>query len=408
MGSRNPGSSSFHIDCPVVSISECLGTSSLVILAIPCDAHADFAAQYEDLLTSNHVLVDISNSQVPGAAMRLQPKVKAQVIKSMNNLSAYFIEGHSQAHAPVIMTGSRQGKILLQERVLSYLGVVGADMGPLENSIRQEQSPFNLFNKWMLPLFCATIIWLFWFIYSLIWFHVLKYPREDGTKTVYFPWRNLPLNTMNKVFGMSCFTMFGLTYLPGVIAAVIQLVRGTAKHPFHWFLDTWMKMRKQMGLIAFWQLTVHMVMTSCILMSPSYFLYPVYLQADPDTADPRMDALGETSMLFAILSYATYLVVALVSVPSIASELSWREWNFCQSKLGLLGLIFGFAHVGLLNSNYSECIWCASWNKMWSYPGDVVPPGWVSIGVPGLVILLRFILALPIISHKLGKIRASS
>ncbi len=46
-------------------------------------------------------------------------------------------------------------------------------------------------------------------------------------------------------------------YLPGVLAAYLQLWRGTKYSRFPGWLDKWLKMRKQIGLLMLFSASMH-------------------------------------------------------------------------------------------------------------------------------------------------------
>lgn len=75
---------------------------------------------------------------------------------------------------------------------------------------------------------------------------------------------------MSQVFGCVSLTLLAITYVPGSLAAIFQLSRGTKYRPFPAWLDAWMKMRKQLGLLALFTGCIHMVM-SVILLNSAYF-----------------------------------------------------------------------------------------------------------------------------------------
>ena len=77
--------------------------------------------------------------------------------------------------------------------------------------------------------------------------------------------------------------MLALAYLPGPIAGLVQLIRGTAREPFPRAFASWLELRKQLGLFAFW-LVLHHLALSCLLLGPGYFGYAVA----PPHGPPRL------------------------------------------------------------------------------------------------------------------------
>ena len=64
-------------------------------------------------------------------------------------------------------------------------------------------------------------------------------------------WNHIPMDNMNKTLAIHSLLTLSLCYLPGVLAAWLQLGRGTKYSRFPRWLDSWMRMRKQ--LVNIWQ-----------------------------------------------------------------------------------------------------------------------------------------------------------
>ena len=62
---------------------------------------------------------------------------------------------------------------------------------------------------------------------------------------------------MNKILASHALNMLAICYLPGCIAAYIQLVRGTKYSRFPNFLDQWLRMRKYLGLLMLLTASIH-------------------------------------------------------------------------------------------------------------------------------------------------------
>ena len=76
---------------------------------------------------------------------------------------------------------------------------------------------------------------------------------------------DLPLNNMNIYLAQHALTMLALCYLPGCLAGYIQLFRGTKYSRFPKFLDRWLKMRKQLGLLMLLSASLHVILLFFIL-----------------------------------------------------------------------------------------------------------------------------------------------
>ena len=70
-------------------------------------------------------------------------------------------------------------------------------------------------------------------------------------------WNTIPMTTVNSALACHALTMLALCYLPGVLAAYIQIFRGTKFSRFPNWLDNWLKMRKQLGLLMLLSATIH-------------------------------------------------------------------------------------------------------------------------------------------------------
>ena len=65
------------------------------------------------------------------------------------------------------------------------------------------------------------------------------------------------MDTLNKALSVHAVQMLTTCYFPGVIAAYIQLFRGTKYSRFPNWLDKWLKMRKQLGLLMLFSACLH-------------------------------------------------------------------------------------------------------------------------------------------------------
>lgn len=98
-----------------------------------------------------------------------------------------------------------------------------------------------------------------------------------------------------------------------------------------------------------------------------------------------------------VLGFAMFLLLGITSLPSVSSTLNWREFRFIQSKLGYLTLTVCTAHCLLYG-----------WNKFLK-PSTYkwfTPPGFMlCLVVPCVVLVLKVILSVPCIDHRLTLIR---
>ena len=62
---------------------------------------------------------------------------------------------------------------------------------------------------------------------------------------------------MNTALAHHAITMLSLCYIPGLLAAYLQLIRGTKYSRFPNWLDKWLRMRKQIGLLMLFSASLH-------------------------------------------------------------------------------------------------------------------------------------------------------
>ena len=70
-------------------------------------------------------------------------------------------------------------------------------------------------------------------------------------------WNTIPTTTMNSALAQHAITMLTICYIPGLFAAFIQLKRGTKYSRFPNWLDKWLRMRKQIGLLMLFSASLH-------------------------------------------------------------------------------------------------------------------------------------------------------
>ena len=70
-------------------------------------------------------------------------------------------------------------------------------------------------------------------------------------------WNQIPMDLVNKTLSVHALQTLALCYFPGVLAAWIQLFRGTKYSRFPNWLDNWLKMRKQLGLLMLFAASIH-------------------------------------------------------------------------------------------------------------------------------------------------------
>ena len=407
-GSRNPSARQLPSLNPQLagvemsSIENAIKVSDVIFLAVHHEHHSSLNKYAE--LYKDKIVVDVSNSQQAlekqSLAQRLQTVLpQAKVVKAFNTISAYTLEHEESGQSPVLPVcgDDLQAKQTVSDMARN-LGFLPYDSGNLQKSLEQENKVHELFPGWWLPLFIAVGVWIFWFVYAMI--HHFVYL----TYRAYTPER-IPVNISNKAFACTALVCLSLAFLPGCIAAVVQIYRGTKNRPFHWFLAGWLKIRKQFGIYALFCVMFHVIFSLAIL-DPSYFrswyiTFSTTVPANPTSSTriftgSRMNAIGETCVFLGGLAAVLMTFLGITSIPSLAARLNWREWDFVQSKMGLLCLFIATCHVNVKGFN--------SWIN--EPVGLVIQEMTFLVSLlPYIILITRFILFMPCVSKYLAKIR---
>ena len=203
--------------------------------------------------------------------------------------------------------------------------------------------------------------------------------------------------------------------------------RGTKYSTFPLWLDSWLRMRKQLGLLMLFSASIH----ACIYLfippgTPSteiptplmngqflaiyqfhlllvfFFLFlpsgtwdwsemmTVSLPKEP--YDWRVNLY----LMAGVLGYAVAILLGLSSLPSISAALSWREFRLFQSHLGWLCLLLSTTHCTLIG-----------WEKLVKW-NDCMFPGLqqIALPLPAITIILKIPLLLPCLDARLTAIRS--
>ncbi|XP_068611063.1 metalloreductase STEAP4-like [Brachionichthys hirsutus] len=403
-GSRRPHSCGLLPQgAQVRSHAEAAKSASVIFLCIHRENY-DLLETLKDQLKGK-VIIDVSNNLkkniYPEAnaeyLQRLIPE--AHVVKAFNTLSAWALQnGPSDANKQVYMCGSRAEAKQAVAGVATKLGFTVLDRGALAASRELEDFPLQLFPEWKMPLWLAFGLTTVLFCYLLIRDVVYSYVEMGEDKSF-----RIMVTLANKVFPIVSLIMLSLCYLPGIIAAFIQLYRGTKYRRFPDWLDRWMLCRKQIGLLALGFGALH-VLYSLIIPIRYYVRHRIaasmilkFKENITSELDTTVAWRSDSFYAMGILGFVLFLLLGITSLPSVSNALSWREFSFVQSKLGYLTLFFCTFHTYLYG-----------WSRF-LYPSIYrwyTPPGYmISLVVPTLVIILKLLIVLPCVDRSLTRIR---
>ncbi|KAM4581029.1 metalloreductase STEAP4-like [Odontesthes bonariensis] len=404
-GSRRPNDCGpLPLGAQVMTHAAAAQSASLIFICVHRD-HYEFLEQMAHHLQGK-VLVDLSNNlkknmypEANGSYLqRLVPK--AFVVKGLNTLSAWALQNGLLARKQVYLCGDSTEAKQVVAQMATKLGLTVLDKGSLSAARELEDFPLQLFPEWRLPLSIAVGLTAFFFFYLLIRDVIYAYV-ENGSDISY----RIIISLANKVFPIVALVMLSLCYLPGAIAAFLQLYRGTKYRRFPNWLDRWMLCRKQLGLIALGYAFLHAIYTFIIPIRYNVrhkLISRVVDEMKDNKTTPfyfdNTEAWGTDSFLaLGMLGFFLFVLLGLTSLPSVGGTLSWREFSFIQSKLGHLTLFICTAHGYIYG-----------WNKFLR-PATYkwyTPPGYMlCLIVPSVVLVLKLLLLLPCVDRTLTRIR---
>ncbi|KAI1894343.1 hypothetical protein AGOR_G00114840 [Albula goreensis] len=282
--------------------------------------------------------------------------------------------------------------------IAQNLGFTALDKGSLQAAVELEDYPLQLFPMWRLPVALAAGLIVFFFLY-LLTRSVIYAAVEDGKDTSF----KIMVTLANKVIPIVSLIMLALCYLPGVIAGFLQLYNGTKYRRFPNWLDRWMLCRKQLGLLALALAFLHVLYT--LIIPLRYYVgyrlnsetIALIKQNKTKPLDTTMVWFTDTYFVTGIMGFGFFVLLGITSLPSVSNSVNWREFRFIQSKLGHLTLLLCTAHTLLYG-----------WDKFLK-PSTYkwyLPPGFMlSLIVPCVVLVLKFVLITPCVDRAVTRIR---
>jgi len=410
---------------PTVGVCDISQVSSaeVVLVAIP----AIFYSSLPVSLLADKIVVDVSNRNKVRRAASEQSQAEhlagllpfSRVVKSFNVLSAYSLEnGGLQGSKQVYVAGDDgQARDVVSE-IVRTAGFTPVDMGHLASAREIEDIPVSVFQHWRTPFYIHLAIFIFLYILGFVKYQIC-WPitwSTDGT-FLWSLWNHIPMDNMNKTLAVHALITLALCYLPGVLAGWLQIIRGTKYSRFPGWLDNWLKMRKQLGLLMFFAAAIHACL-SVAYLSPQYhgLVYgdPVEVSVhvmEGEGWGPKIESVnrttvkvfgtekmtwqGECFLMTGVLGFALVSLLAVSSLPSVTANLTWKEFAFIQSGLGWLAMILLCGHDMFYGWKYMDGPSCG------------IPSSFQYVlYIPGLTILLKIPLVLPPLSSHLDKIRS--
>ncbi|XP_070832808.1 metalloreductase STEAP3 isoform X3 [Chaetodon trifascialis] len=243
------------------------------------------------------VLVDVSNAA--GLNRREQSNAerlaelfpKSRVVKGFNVVSAWALQtgAHDGSRQVLVCSDCSDSKAAVLQ-LARRLGFSPVDLGGLCASGDIEEAPLLLFPSWGGPMLATFLLFLFFYGYNFLRQVLLPY-LDRGQNN----FQQLPLVTVNQTLPAVALVTLAAVYLPGLLAAVLQLTRGTKYKRFPDWLDRWLCGRKQLGLLSFLCAALHAVYSMCLTLRRTAG------QAAQNAADRQVSA-GQSGLGYAALT----------------------------------------------------------------------------------------------------------
>ncbi|CAL8265964.1 unnamed protein product [Lota lota] len=352
------------------------------------------------------VLVDVSNADGLGRGAegsnahrlaRMFPQ--SHVVKGFNVISAWTLQtGAHDGNRQVLICGDCPDSKAAVVQLAQRMGFSPLDLGCLGASGAIEEAPLRAFPSWQGPILATLLLFLFLYGYGFLKCVLFPYLAR-GQNNFY----QLPLETVSQTLPAVAMVTLALVYLPGLLAAGLQLSRGTKYRRFPSWLDRWLGSRKQLGLLSFLCAGLHVIYSMCLSIrrAAQYsLLNAAYRQVKAEVPNSWVEQEVWRSDLYlssGILGFGVLCVLAITSLPSVGNTLNWREFTFVQSGLGYAALTLIVMHTLFFG-----------WDMAFS-PGSYsyyLPPLFLLALVPPCVVLVgRLLLALPCLVCRLAKIR---
>ncbi|XP_051908870.1 metalloreductase STEAP3-like isoform X2 [Hippocampus zosterae] len=405
VGSRTPkhAVALFPEEAEVTSQLEAASQADVVFVAIFPEHHSTLLELKTAL--AGKILVDVSNSSQimragPSHAERLADMFpESFIVKGFNTISAWALQTGSRDGSRQVFLCSDSSKA--KSTVLAMcrrMGFCPVDMGLLTSSREIENLPFYLFPSWGTPILITLILFIFFYLYNFV--RDIVHPLVKAKKSVFY---KMPIETVNVTLPSVALVMLALVYMPGLLAALVQLRRGTKYDRFPIWLDKWLSKRKQFGLCSFLCAAMHAIYSLCLPMRQSArfrLLNDAFKQVKEGVEDAWSDEgvwRMELYVSVGIIALGLLSLLAITSLPSVADNINWREFSFIQSTLGYCALSMATVHTLLFG-----------WDRAFdpSQYRFLLPPTFMVVLIlPVSVLLVRLVLLLPCIAQQLRQIR---
>lgn len=407
VGSRNPKRMGglFPSAVQVTVQEEAVGHAEVIFVAVYREHYSSLCVLSDQL--AGKILVDVSNPTEQEHLQHRQSNAEylaslfpaCTVVKALNVISAWTLQsGQRDRNRQVPICSDHPEAKRKVSSIVHTMGFMPIDMGSLISAQEVEAMPLRLLPNWKVPTLLALGLFVFFYAYNFIRDVLNPYVLENKSK-----FYKLPVSVMNTTLPCVAYVLLSLVYLPGVLAAALQLKRGTKYSRFPDWLDHWLQHRKQIGLLSFFCASLHAVYSFCLPLRRSH-RYDLINTAVKQVLANKSNLWNEEEvwrmeiyLSLGILALGMLSLLAVTSLPSIASSLNWREFSFVQSNLGFVALLLSTLHT----LTYG---WTRAFEES-RYKFYLPPTFTLTLLVPCVVIVTKGLFLLPCLSRRLSKIR---
>ncbi|XP_037706466.1 metalloreductase STEAP3 isoform X2 [Choloepus didactylus] len=407
VGSRHPKriAGLFPSGAQVTFQEEAVSSPDIIFVAVFREHYPTLCGLSDQL--AGKILVDVSN---PTEHEHLQHRESnaeylaslfptCTVVKAFNVISAWTLQaGPRDGNRQVPICSDQQEAKHKVSELARAMGFTPVDMGSLASAREVEAMPLRLFPGWKVPVLLALGLFVCFYAYNFVRDVLQPYVREGKNK-----FYKLPVSVVNMTLPCVAYVLLSLVYLPGVLAAALQLQRGTKYRRFPDWLDHWLQHRKQIGLLSFFCAALHALYSFCLPLSRSHRYDLVNLAVKQVLANKSHLWIEEEVwrmeiyLSLGILALGTLSLLAVTSLPSITNSLSWREFSFVQSTLGFVALVLSTLHT----LTYG---WTRAFEES-RYKFYLPPTFTLTLLVPCVVIMAKGLFLLPCFRRRLVQIR---
>ncbi|KNC76285.1 hypothetical protein SARC_11202 [Sphaeroforma arctica JP610] len=340
------------------TVPDAISQADVVVVCIPCTSHTRFVKENAAILRrrgaeklnsggTGIVMIDIRNTrqhdQDSSVAEQLQAALMAEcltsrishsyvsLVKAFNTVSELPQKDMLRSEDAVPVCGNDITAKNTAMNLGSGIGLRPFDIGNLDNARQMEANGYSNWSKWGRAAIAIFIILTFFLVYCTLWYMVFDSPIPNAPV---YTW-DQPALVINKACSNTALTLLAVTYLPGKLAHIHQIIRKDCNKMLPFYLPSWLQIRNQLGITAGWFMVVHTALTMA-LTTPNI--------SEQQSFSQLKNLLAQITLLIGVVAACLWLPVTLSPVPAIRQGLSVRKWKFLHNTIAHTALVVAGAH----------------------------------------------------------------